>query len=152
METREHLSDLVIPRFAGIYLKEKWSLQRLTVYWTVSYCLRRACVRVRGELVQIVVPVEGVVFFQVDELLQSLVDEDDADERGKGFLCESRDVAHERASVGGHQQDAEESCPQTNAGPQRQVGQAVFPEIRVIKNNKSNSITLWLFNVMAGRH
>ena len=87
------------------------------------------CVRVCGELVQIVVPVEGVVFIQVDELLQGLIDEDDTDQRGKGFLCESGDVAHEGASISSHQQDAEESCPQTNAGPQGQVGQAVFSEI-----------------------
>lgn len=79
VETQEHLGDLVIPQFAGIYLKEMQSPQRLSLYWTLSYCLRTACVRVRGELVQIVVPVKGVVFFQVDKLLQGLIDEDDTD-------------------------------------------------------------------------
>lgn len=136
VETHEHLGDLVIPQFAGIYLEEMQCPQRLSLYWTVGSGLRTACVRVRGELVQIVVPVEGVVFFQVDELLQGLIDEDDTDERGEGFLRESGDVAHERAGIGSHQQDAEESCPQTNACPQGQVGQAVFSEIRVLRKEQ----------------
>lgn len=86
-----------------------------------------AHVRVRGEFVQVVVLVEGVVVPQVDEFLQGLVDEDDADERGEGFLCETCDVTNEGAGVCGHQHDAEESRPQTDAGPQRQIGQAILP-------------------------
>lgn len=59
------------------------------------------------------------------ELLQSLVDKDDADECGEGLLCEPGDVADQRASICGHQNHTQEGCPQTNAGPQRQVGQAI---------------------------
>lgn len=121
----------------------------------MGHCARTSCVRVRGELVQVVVPVEGVVLLQVDELLQGLVDEYDTDERGKGFLREPRDVADKGASVGGHQQDAEESCPQTNAGPQGQVGQTVFSEFRETKRDKgaleSNCITFWLFAIATMR-
>lgn len=83
--------------------------------------------RVQGEFVQVVALVKGKVFSQVEKFLQGLVDENDADEWGEGFLCETRDVTNERTGIRGHQQDAEEGCPQTNAGPQREVGQAVLP-------------------------
>lgn len=86
-------------------------------------CARQGSnIRVGGEFVQIVVLVEGVVVPQVDELLQGLVNEDDADERGKGFLREACDVTHQGAGIGGHQDDAEDSRPQADAGPQRQIG------------------------------
>lgn len=117
-KTHEHLGDPVIPLFAGIYLEEMPCPQRLSPCWTVGDCVRSACVRVGGELVQVVVPVEGVILFQVDELLQGLIDENDADEGGEGFLREPGDVTHEGARIGGHQQDAEESRPQADASPQ----------------------------------
>lgn len=72
--------------------------------------------------------IDGVVHPQVDQLLQGLVDEDDADEGGERLLCEARDVADERAGIRGHQQDAEEGRPQADAGPQGEVGEAVVPE------------------------
>lgn len=75
-------------------------------------------VRVCGEFVQVIVLVEGVVISQVDELLQGLINEDDAYERGEGFLCKTRDVTHEGAGICGHQHDAEESCPQTDTRSQ----------------------------------
>lgn len=136
MKAHEHLGDPVIPQTVRIYLKEMHCPQRLSPCSTVGYCARTACVRVRGELGQVVVPVEGVVLVQVDELLQGLVDEDDTDERGEGFLREPRDVTHEGAGIGRHQQDAEERCPQTDAGPQRQVGQAVLSGLRERERGK----------------
>lgn len=79
---------------------------------STAYCARWSVhVRVGGEFVQVVVLVEGIVLPKVDEFLQGLIDEDDADERGEGFLCETRDVADEGACVCSHQQDAEESRP-----------------------------------------
>ena len=72
--------------------------------------------RVLRELLQVVVLVNGVVHSQVDELLQGLVDEDDADERGEGLLREACDVAHQRAGVRGHQKQTEERRPQPDAG------------------------------------
>lgn len=71
--------------------------------------------------------VDRVGLAQVEELLQCLVDEDDADECGEGLLCEARDVADQRAGVRGHQHQAKEGCPQADAGPQRQVRQPVVP-------------------------
>lgn len=75
-------------------------------------------IQVCGEFVQVIVLVEGIVISQVDELLQGLVNEDEAYERGEGFLCKTRDVTYEGASICSHQQDAKESCPQTNTGSQ----------------------------------
>lgn len=71
--------------------------------------------------------VDGVVFAQVEELLQSLIDEDDADESSESLLCEPGDVADQRASVCRHQDKTQESRPQPDARPQRQVRQAVVP-------------------------
>lgn len=73
-----------------------------------------------------VVHVDWIDASEVDQLLQSLVDEDDAYEGGKGLLCEAGDVADQRAGVSGHQQEAEEGRPQPNGGPQGQVRQAVI--------------------------
>ena len=83
--------------------------------------------RVLREHLQVVVLVDGVVVAQVQQLLQGLVDEDDADERGEGLLGEARDVAHQGAGVRGNQHHAQEGRPQPDARPQRQVGQAVLP-------------------------
>lgn len=66
----------------------------------------------------------------MEELLQSLVDEDEADEGGEGLLGEAGDVADQRAGVGGDQKQAEEGCPESDTGPQGQVGQAVVTEDR----------------------
>lgn len=71
-------------------------------------------VRVHSELVQVVVLVKGILFPQVDKFLQGLVDKDDADERGKGFLCKTCYVADKGTGICGYQHDTEESCPQTN--------------------------------------
>ena len=84
--------------------------------------------RVEGEVVQLDVHVDGEDLCQVDQLLQSLVDEDDADEGGKRLLGEAGDVTDQGAGVGGDQQEAQEGRPQTDAGPQRQVGQTVVTE------------------------
>lgn len=39
--------------------------------------------------------IDGVMHPQVEQLLQGLVNEDDADEGSESFLCEARDVADE---------------------------------------------------------
>ncbi len=55
------------------------------------------------EFLKVVVFVDGVVHSQVDQLLQSLVDEDDADQRSESFLSEACDVTDKRAGICGHQ-------------------------------------------------
>lgn len=80
---------------------------------------------VEGEVVQLVVWIDGIDVSKVDQLFQSLVDEDDADECGESLLREAGYVADQRAGVGSHQQQAEEGRPQADAGPQGQIGQTV---------------------------
>lgn len=63
---------------------------------------------------------------QLKEFLQGFVDEYDADESSKSLLCESSDVAHQRAGVCGNQQNAQECRPQADAGAQGEVGQTVL--------------------------
>lgn len=95
-------------------------------------------VRVHGEPVEVVVLVKGIVVSQVDKFLQGLVDEDDADEWGEGFLCKTRDVTNEGAGICSHQNDAEDRSPETNAGSQRQVGQVILPVCSKGGNNPSD--------------
>lgn len=71
--------------------------------------------------------VHGEGLPQVAQLLQGLVDEDDADEGGEGLLGEAGDVAHQAAGVRGHQHYAEERSPEPDACPQGQIGERVFP-------------------------
>lgn len=54
---------------------------------------QHAALPVGGEVVQLVLHVNGVDVSKVDQLLQSLIYEDDADEGSKGLLCKAGDVA-----------------------------------------------------------
>lgn len=70
------------------------------------------------------------------ELLYSLVDEDEADEGGEGFLREACDVADQRAGVRGDQEKTQEGRPQADTGAQRQVRQVIIStERRTFKDN-----------------
>lgn len=60
--------------------------------------------RILCELLKVVVFIDGIVHPQVEQLLQGLINEDDANEGCKGFFSEARDVTDERAGVRGHQQ------------------------------------------------
>lgn len=62
--------------------------------------------------------IEGVDFSQVEELLQSLVDEDEADEGSKGLLGKPSNVAHQRAGICGNQYQTQQGRPQADASPQ----------------------------------
>lgn len=93
----------------------------------VKATLPKEHLRVLCELLKVVVLIDGVVHPQVEQLLQSLIDEDDADQRGERFLGEARDVTDERAGVRGHQQQTEEGRPQADTRPQGEVGEVVLP-------------------------
>lgn len=77
---------------------------------------------------QVVVFIDRVMHPEMDQLLQSLVDKDDADQWGESFFGEARDVADKWAGVRGYQQQTEKGRPQADAGPQGEVGEAVLPE------------------------
>ncbi len=85
------------------------------------------CSPVSGEFLQIVVHVNGIRLPEMNELLQGLVDEDDADERGEGLLREARDVTDEGAGISGHQQQTEERRPQPDTRPEGQIRQPILP-------------------------
>lgn len=76
--------------------------------------------------------VDRVHLPQLEEFLQGLIDENDADESSEGFLCESCYIAHQRAGVCGNQHKAQEGRPQANASAQREVGQIVVTVERQI--------------------
>lgn len=80
------------------------------------------------KFLKVIVLINGVMMPQVEQLLQSLVDENDADQRCESFLGEARDVTDKRTGIRGHQQQTEEGRPQANAGPQGEVGEAILPE------------------------
>ena len=61
--------------------------------------------------------VDWIGFTELKQLLQGFVDENDANERSKGFLSKARDVADQGTRVGGHENDAECCGPEPNAGP-----------------------------------
>lgn len=81
-----------------------------------------------GELLKVVVFIDRIVHPQVNQLLQGLIDEDDADQRRKSLFSEACDVTDKRAGICGHQQQTEEGCPQSDTAPQGEVGEAIFPE------------------------
>lgn len=56
------------------------------------------------------------------QLLQGLIDENDADQRSKGLFCETGDIADQGASIGRHQNQTQKGCPKANAGSQWKVG------------------------------
>ena len=62
----------------------------------------------------------------MEELLQSLVDEYDADESCKSLLGEPSDVTHQAACICCNQNNAQERSPQTDTGSQRQIGMVVI--------------------------
>lgn len=62
---------------------------------------------------------------QLYHLLESVVDEDEADERREAFLGEAREVLHQEAGVGGHQHQTEEARPQADPQPELEVVEAV---------------------------
>lgn len=86
--------------------------------------------RVKREVIQTGMRVEREHLPQLEEFLQGLINENEADESCKGFLCESRYIAHQRAGVCGNQHDTQEGRPQANASAQREVGETVVTEKR----------------------
>lgn len=55
---------------------------------------------------------------QLQHLFESVVDEDEADERGEAFLCESCEVLHQETGVRGDQHQTEYPRPQPDPQPE----------------------------------
>lgn len=88
----------------------------------------RAAAVVLSDQLGVVEGVYGVVVAQLDHLLESVVDEDEADQGGEALLGEAREVLHQEAGVGGDQQQAEQARPEADPQPELQVVEAVVPE------------------------
>lgn len=88
----------------------------------------RAAAVVLSDQLGVVEGVYGVAVAQLDHLLESVVDEDEADQGGEALLGEAREVLHQEAGVGGDQQQAEQARPEADPQPELQVVEAVVPE------------------------
>lgn len=74
----------------------KWWINKLVInmkHKTINNKVNIS-LRVNCEVIQIVVHVEREHLPQLEEFLQGLINENDADESCKGFLCESCYIAH----------------------------------------------------------
>jgi len=74
------------------------------------------------------VQVDGRLVEDVDELLESLVDEDERDEHREALLRETGDVADEGAQVKRHHQQQDEADPHPDPEPESQVVDRHFPK------------------------
>lgn len=59
------------------------------------------------------------------KLLQSLVDEDEADEGSEGLFCETGNVTNQGTRVCSDQNETQEGRPQADTGTKRQVRQII---------------------------
>lgn len=89
---------------------------------------REALAVVLRDQVGIVLRVDLVVVGQLYHLFESVVDEDEADERGESFFGETREVLHQEAGVCGDQYQTENARPQADPQPELKVVEAVFSE------------------------
>lgn len=124
VEAQEHLCNKITLTLLTLTPAHRLTNSLFRIFRRVTL---KKNVRVHGEFVQVVVLVEGKVLPQVEKLLQGFINKYDTYEWGEGFLCEPRDVTHKGTGVGRDQEDTEEGCPQTDTGPQGQIGQAVLP-------------------------
>lgn len=69
-----------------------------------------------------------MVVGQLYHLLESIVDENEADECRKAFLCEACEVLHQEAGVCGDQRQTEHGRPQADPQPEFKVVEAVVSE------------------------
>ena len=70
---------------------------------------------------------ERVLVPDVENFLESLLDEDEGDQGGKVLLGEAGDVADEGAEVGGHQDQAEDKDPNADAEPKGKILPTLAP-------------------------
>lgn len=85
---------------------------------------------VESDEVGVVLGVYGIEVAQLYHLLESVVDEDEADESGEALFCEAREVLHQEAGVRGDENQAEQARPQSNPQPELEVVEPVVSEER----------------------
>lgn len=85
---------------------------------------------VESDEVGVVLGVYGIEVAQLYHLLESVVDEDEADESREALFCEAREVLHQEAGVRGDENQAEQARPQSNPQPELEVVEPVVSEER----------------------
>lgn len=88
----------------------------------------RASAVVMSDQVGVVVGVYGIVVAQLDHLLKSVVNEDEADQGGEALLGEAREVLHQETGVRGNQQQTEQARPQADPQAELEVVEVVVSE------------------------
>lgn len=85
------------------------------------------------------VRVDRIVVGQLDHLLESVVDEDEADQRGEAFFRETSEVLNQEAGIGGHQKETQEGRPQADPKTKLQVVKIMVPGK---KTKKTDTLTI----------
>lgn len=88
------------------------------------------------------VRVDRIVVGQLDHLLESVVDEDEADQRGEAFFRETSEVLNQEAGIGGHQKETQEGRPQANPKTKLQVVKIMVPGKKTKQNKKTDTLTI----------
>lgn len=83
-----------------------------------------------------------VVVAQLDHLFESIVDEDEADERREAFLSETCEVLHQEAGICGDQHQTEQARPQANPQPKLKVVEAIVSEEKVTRLARTDWLTV----------
>ena len=65
---------------------------------------------------------------QLDHLLESVINKNEADEGGEAFLSETSEVLHQETGVCGDQHQTEHSGPQPYPQPKLQIVKVIIPE------------------------
>lgn len=65
---------------------------------------------------------------QLYHLFESIIDEDEADERRESFFSETREVLHQEAGICGDQHQTEYTRPQADPQPELKVVEAIVSE------------------------
>lgn len=80
---------------------------------------------VGGDGVRLEVHIDGVVLEGANHLLDGIIDEDEADERGEALFCEAGDVLDDKAGICGHQDQALDGRVEANPEAELHVVQTV---------------------------
>lgn len=57
------------------------------------------------DIVHLELGVDGIMICQLDHLLESIINEDEADQGGKSFFSEAGEILDQEAGVGGHENE-----------------------------------------------
>lgn len=103
----------------------------------LTWVWRHAGTGVKGNLVHFKFGVDGVVVCQFDHLLESIIDEDEADEGREALFREPGEILDQEAGVSGNQDKTQEGGPQTDPEAELQIMQVIVSANREITQVKT---------------